>query len=180
MKRPVKYSKAIAAEIIRRMGEGESLRSICRDPKMPKSTTVLAWCAEDVDGFRDRYSLAMDFRAQGIFDELMEIADTIEPGKRIKKNSKGTEITIGDDVERSKLRIHARMWVLSRMAPKRYGDKITQEISGPDGGPVRTEGEYRMTPDDEAAIQRIAAIRAKLAKQQEGGPKPNNQTGKDQ
>ncbi len=133
---------------------------------MPSFQTVLSWCAKNRDGFRDKYAMATDFRAQAIFDEIIEIADTIEPGKRVKKNDKGTEVTIGDHVERSKLRVHARMWSLARMAPQRYGEKIAQEISGPNGGPLRTEGEFRMTPDDEAALLRIAAIRQKVKEQQ--------------
>jgi len=35
----------------------------------------------------------------------------------------------------------ARKWRMARQAPKKYGDKVQQEISGPDGGPVRGEVE---------------------------------------
>lgn len=30
-----------------------------------------------------------------------------------------------------------RKWLLSKLAPKKYGDKVQQEVSGPDGGPVQ-------------------------------------------
>lgn len=69
---------------------------------------------------------------------------------------------------RSKLRVETRLKLLAKWDPKRYGEKITQEISGPDGGPVRTEGDFRPSPEDEAVIKRIAETRAKLTREQEG------------
>ena len=42
----------------------------------------------------------------------------------------------GASVGHAKLRVDTRKWALSKMCPKKYGDKIQQEVSGPDGGPV--------------------------------------------
>jgi len=42
-------------------------------------------------------------------------------------------------VARSRLRIDARKWLASKLAPKKYGDKIDATLSGPDGGPIQTE-----------------------------------------
>jgi len=42
-------------------------------------------------------------------------------------------------VARSRLRIDARKWLASKLAPKKYGDKIDATLSGPDGGPIKTE-----------------------------------------
>ena len=164
--RPSKFSKSLAARIAERISDGESLRQVCRDPAMPKMSTVLRWVSENRGGFRGCYELAVDLRAQGIFDEMLEIADTAEIGQRVKAGPKGTEVTTGDIVERSKLRVDARKWMLARMAPKRYGDRITQEISGPDGGPVRTESGLRLTPEDEAFIHRLASAKARLGGEQ--------------
>lgn len=50
-----------------------------------------------------------------------------------------TKTVTGDMVERTKLQIDARKWRLSKMAPKRYGDRVTQEISGPGGGEIPTK-----------------------------------------
>lgn len=46
------------------------------------------------------------------------------------------ETVTADMVERTKLQIDARKWRLSKMAPKRYGDRLNLEASGPDGGPI--------------------------------------------
>ena len=42
-------------------------------------------------------------------------------------------------MQRSRLRVDTRKWLLSKALPKIYGDKVTAEISGPDGGPIKTE-----------------------------------------
>ena len=44
--RPSIYSDQIAMEICTRLAHGESMRSICEDPKMPHRTTVLWWLAD--------------------------------------------------------------------------------------------------------------------------------------
>jgi len=35
------------------------------------------------------------------------------------------------------LMVDTRKWLLSKMFPKKYGDKVSAEVSGPDGGPIR-------------------------------------------
>ena len=42
-------------------------------------------------------------------------------------------------VDRSRLMVDAREWLASKLAPKKYGDKVSTEVSGPDGGPIQTE-----------------------------------------
>jgi hypothetical protein len=37
---------------------------------------------------------------------------------------------------RDRLRVDARKWVAAKLLPKKYGDRIQQEVSGPDGGPI--------------------------------------------
>lgn len=38
-----RWSKAVADEIVRRTGEGEALRAICRDPEMPALRVAIGW-----------------------------------------------------------------------------------------------------------------------------------------
>ena len=38
-----------------------------------------------------------------------------------------------------RLRVDTRKWILSKLVPKKYGTKVTAEITGADGGPVQTE-----------------------------------------
>lgn len=57
--------------------------------------------------------------------------------------------------------IAAIFWLKNRR-PDLWRDKVTQEISGPDGGPIQTEGDFRPSAEDEAVIRRIAETRANL------------------
>ena len=40
-------------------------------------------------------------------------------------------------VARNKLRVDARRWLASKMAPKKYGDKVQAELTGAGGGAIQ-------------------------------------------
>lgn len=58
-------------------------------------------------------------------------------------------------------------WLKNRR-PDLWRDKVGLEHSGPNGGPIQTEGDFRPTPEDEEVIRRIAETRANIAKPREG------------
>lgn len=133
--RPTCYTAELVAEICERLALGESLRSICRDDHVPTDACVRQWALEDRDGFYSRYAKARDLGLDAMADEIMDIADD---GRNdwIEKQRKDGSSYIALDTEavmRSRLRFDARRWYLSKLAPKRYGEKITQEITNPDG-----------------------------------------------
>ena len=74
MARPSDYSPELAVLICTRMGEGESLRSICRDDAMPALSTVFRWLAGDRE-FQEQYARAMDARATLLAEEILQISD---------------------------------------------------------------------------------------------------------
>jgi len=55
-------------------------------------------------------------------------------------------------------------WLKNRR-PDLWREKIGLEHSGPDGGPIKNEGEYRPSEEDEAVLKRIAEARAKIQEQ---------------
>ncbi len=72
--RPSLYTDALAANICRRLAEGETLRAICRDKAMPDKATVLRWLADKAKtDFRDQYAHAREMQADALFDEALEI-----------------------------------------------------------------------------------------------------------
>lgn len=81
-----------------------------------------------------------------IFEEILTIADSQEGDVIIVD---GREVTNHDVIARAKLRVDARRWMIGKMAPKRYGDRAALEVSGPDGGPIKTITET-MTPQEAA------------------------------
>lgn len=133
MGRPSKYTKALSESICSRIAGGESLVRICKSPNMPNRVTVLRWIASDED-FCNRYARAREAQADCLFEEILEIADNGSNDTYVDKD--GKECIDYDVIARSKLRVDARKWAAAKLAPKKYGDKIQQEISGKDGQPL--------------------------------------------
>lgn len=136
--RPSIYTKELADEICRRLAAGESLRSITRLPDMPAESTVRAWAVDDYEGFSAQYARAREIGYHGLFDEILEIADTTQEGVKTVRKATGIEETTADMIEHRRLRVDARKWMLSKALPKIYGDKIAAELTGKDGGPIET------------------------------------------
>lgn len=142
MARPTNYTPEMAAEICKRIMDNRSLRNVCEDPDMPARSTVFLWLNEH-DAFSDQYARACQIRQEIKFDEIEDLAAMASP----------------EDYQVKKLQIDTRKWVLSKEAPKKYGDKISQEISGKDGGPIET----KELSDNEVA-RRMAFLLTKAAK----------------
>ncbi|HZV61629.1 MAG TPA: hypothetical protein VFF75_04375 [Methylophilaceae bacterium] len=147
MTRPSSFSQEIADAICARISEGESLRTICRDDDMPGKTTVFRWLAE-FESFRDQYARAREAQADLLAEEILEIADDGTNDKYVDEN--GNTRTDQEVIGRSRLRVDARKWLASKMAPKKYGERVAQEISGPNGGPVPIERIERKIIDPKA------------------------------
>lgn len=130
--RPTDYCQEIAQAICLRLAEGESLRSVCRDEGMPPKGTVLRWIGIHPE-FRDQYAQAKFDGAEALAEEMFEIADdgTNDWMELTDKddNPYGYKAN-GEHIQRSKLRIDTRKWYLSKIMPKKYGDKIQTEHSG--------------------------------------------------
>ena len=71
-----------------------------------------------------------------------DIADNGENDymKRSGKDQEPGYVVNGEAIQRSRLRVDARKWLLSKLAPKKYGDKIETTLQGPDGGAIQVVG----------------------------------------
>ncbi|OZB35984.1 MAG: hypothetical protein B7X50_13540, partial [Alishewanella sp. 34-51-39] len=131
MARPSDYTSELAEAICLRLAEGESLRSICRDDVMPDKGTVLRWIARH-DLFRDQYVRAKEQGAEALAEEMFEIADDGSNDWMEQLDNEGAAVGYklnGEHVQRSKLRIDTRKWYLSKILPKKYGDRIQQDVT---------------------------------------------------
>jgi hypothetical protein len=117
--RPIDYSVELADAILTRIAAGETLSKICKEEDMPHRRTVLRWKDNDPE-FEKLYRRARTEAMHALADEIVEIAD----------NEEG-------DVQRDKLKIDTRTFLMRRIEPSTYGDK--QEHTGPGGGPLQTE-----------------------------------------
>lgn len=134
--RPTIYTPQLAAIICERLAAGESLRAICRDEGMPNRSTVSDWVIRDIDGFSGQYTRARDFGLDELADEILGIADNPQEGVRREESEDGYKEVREDMLGHRKLQVDARKWYLSKLAPKKYGEKIQQEITGANGGPL--------------------------------------------
>lgn len=139
-KRPNQFTQDLADEICSRLMSGVSLREVCRANDMPARWLVHEWLAKH-EAFADQYARACEIRADEIFDEIFDIADNSENDWMDRKYPDGHAETVenGEAIRRSQMRIDARKWALSKMQPKKYGDKLaldhgtlTVTIAAPD------------------------------------------------
>lgn len=158
--RPSAYTHRLADMICLRLSDGESLRKICLDPKMPSQTTVFRWLGDEKhDRFRERYARARELQADAIFDEILDIADDGSNDWMTDKDAEeGTKYN-GDAVQRSRLRVDARKWMAGKLAPKKYGDATTIKHADADGEKIEV--------DDVTRAARLAALAAQINRQQD-------------
>jgi hypothetical protein len=130
--RPSKFTEAIADEVVERLSAGETLRSICRDEHMPDWQRIYDWLHKNEE-FSGRIARARELGEDAIAQECIDIADNAANDwmARLDKEKAGAGWLLnGDHVQRSKLRIDTRLKLLAKWNPKKYGDKVQQEMSG--------------------------------------------------
>ena len=90
---------------------------MCTDPAMPARSIVHAWLKRNAV-FSDQYARACEERADKLAEEVIAISDDAS-----------------EDPQRSRLRMDARRWYAGKLAPKKYGDRITH--AGDEDAPLR-------------------------------------------
>lgn len=114
--------QATVALLCERIASGEGVNAICAKPDMPSKTAVYARMASDEE-FRTSIARAREAQQDAVPDDCIEMADaaTVEDWQVVK------------------LRIWARQWRAAKLAPRKYGDKITNEVTGRDGAALIPE-----------------------------------------
>ena len=119
-----------------------SLRDALLLDDMPNSESFYRWINEDEEKSK-QYARACEERAEGIFEDILTIADESSSDRKTLGDK---EVVDGEVVQRSRLRIDARKWMLSKMQPKKYGDKIDVTTNGKD------ISNQPLTPEQKAAL----------------------------
>jgi len=144
----------------------------------PGPNTVLNWVKEDPQGVGARYSRAREIGYLVLGDRIAEIASqthtyTLVPlldaeGNQIldpEGNPRMKRVLVplnSDVIAHKRLQIDTLKWKLSKMLPKIYGDKITQEHTGPGGGPIPIAAvNLRNLKDDE--LEQMQQLMSKAA-----------------
>lgn len=130
--RPSIYKPEVATEICSRLAEGQSLLQICRDENLPNRKTIYQWLLDGKhNDFCNKYAQARILQAEYLFDEMLDIADdgTNDWTEVETKSGRIIEVPDHEYINRSRLRIDTRKWYLSKVLPKKFGDKIEAEES---------------------------------------------------
>lgn len=120
--------------------------SICRDKDMPRRDTINKWLANDghpdIDYIRASYVSAKDLGLELGFDEIEEIA----------RAALSTDSAV--EVQARRLLIDAQKWRLSKLAPKKYGDKLA--IGGDSENPVKIDATHTLSDATQQALAALA------------------------
>ena len=126
------------------LASGCSLRQVARVLGLTEAA-IRKWAKDDKE-FGEHYSKAMLDRWEKMADELVELADADCTGPDGR--------TDNALVQQRRLQVDTRKWVLSKMLPRKYGDKI--EITGDADAPLLTRIE--LIPIAPRAIDSAPAV----------------------
>lgn len=135
--RPTVYTPELAAELCAYLAEGKSLRTVAEIDGMPGTTTIFRWLSasnkEDwAQDFREQYARAKEEAADAMAEDVLDIADDGSNDYMERQNKDGSTYVAynGDAVQRSRLRVDTRKWLMSKMKPKKYGEKLDLTSGG--------------------------------------------------
>ena len=103
-----KEKDKIVKEICIKLSDGQSLRQICGDKKMPHRVTILRWLNEDEDYATD-IARARSLQADALDDDIQDVIN---------------EIRRGDiDYNAGKAVIWGLQWRAAKLKPEKYGEQ---------------------------------------------------------
>lgn len=122
--RPSKYSQEIADEICRQISQGYSLRKICLDEDMPSGVTIFSWLRTNEE-FLKQYNIACEERVESQHEMIADIGDeAIDAAQEVDPKASGAVVNA------YKLKADNLKWSMSKMKPKKYGDKVDVTSGG--------------------------------------------------
>ena len=116
--------KEIIESIFLNIEDGISTRKAIVNNNI-SSSTFFRWM-DDNEELSKQYARACELRAEALLDEMLDIVDDSSQDKTIDDLDDEIKIekTNHEAIQRSRLRYDARKWLISKLNPKKYGDKI--------------------------------------------------------
>lgn len=129
--RPTKYNEDIAARVCELVATHTyGLTKLCATyDELPEPSTINLWRVKHSE-FSERYAVAKLKQADLLAEECLDIAD--ESRGDIKLDKDGNEICNTEFIARSRLRVDTRKWLASKLLPKQYGERKTEETKSPE------------------------------------------------
>lgn len=178
---PFQYDrKEILLRIKTEMAKGtRNLHDICEDEGMPCVESIYLWIAEETKEAEELFNIfskAQELWCWAQKDIIIKICDDdsrdiLEDVRHIEKEDGSIQelITRKSDntaVNRDKLRVETRKWAMNKLAAKHFGDKVTNEHTGPEGGAIQYKSIVDKPPQEtmeewQARVQKEQTERAK-------------------
>ena len=109
--------------------EGFSLKKACKQVKLD-FTTFDSICSEDEEK-NNQYTRAKERRTDALFEKMYEIASEPCKDESVTIHDDGRVVTTKfNNVQDKRLRIDTIKWMLGKMQPKKYGDKLDVTTDG--------------------------------------------------
>jgi hypothetical protein len=113
------YTPELGRAICKMLAAGMTLQAVCRRPSMPHERTVRDWALDVDHPFSPQYARAREIGYHRMADEIIEIADAYT----IK------DVLDPHVVQRDRLRIETRKWLMAKALPKMYGEKTEVNVN---------------------------------------------------
>lgn len=129
--RPELWSQDLADQFCGLIAIGYSLRTACREEAMPSPSTVYRWIRQH-EGFREQYARACEDRVDAMSEDILDIADdgSNDFMEVERKDGSTYEVVNSEALQRSRLRVDTRKWLMAKVKPKKYGDKLDLTSDG--------------------------------------------------
>ena len=128
MARPTDYTAETAKRICAKLAEGHSLSTVCKADDMPGLATVYGWLGAHRE-FAEMYARAKDDCCYAMAESIVDIADDGSNDWMVSNNPKNPGWLVnGEAVQRSRLRVDTRKWLLAKLQPRRYGENSNTTV----------------------------------------------------
>lgn len=125
--RPTDYNYELIVEICDKIAStSKGLNRLCKEnPHWPSRKCIYEWLLRHKE-FSDLYAKAKSHQADFLFEECFDIADDTSRDTRVVGEDE-REVCNSEWINRSRLRVDLRKWVVARLAPHKYGDHIADK-----------------------------------------------------
>ena len=126
--KPERDKDAICQAVLQGMRDGLSAFKACQAAGVPQST-FNRWVDADAKLAED-YAHAREDLIERMANEVLELADSEVPETGDGKRD-------WQAIQQRKLQVDSRKWLLSKLAPKKYGDRL--ELTGDKENPLQMQ-----------------------------------------
>jgi hypothetical protein len=115
----IDWTPELESDVLKEIESGSNLRKAGSSHGISASAIIRH--VQQSEEFAKQYAHAKEIQVEQLAEELLTIADSAD----------------SDTYNASRLQVDTRKWLLSKLIPKKYGDKVEQFISGPNGAPIQ-------------------------------------------